>query len=132
MDDETEIEDIVSRLDSIVPRDSGWVEFTQYGGGPDEGKINANKDGYRRLGIEFLKSTLLNQHDEFEVDIEYLVSPESTINFDLFTLNESRLNDPITNTLADRILPFVALLIGLIGIGIFITGMATIGRWILG
>ena len=88
--------------------------------------------GYRRLGIEFLKSTLSPQDNELQVDIEYLVSSESTINFDLFVLNGSRIEKPSAYTIADRLLPLGCILIGLISIGIFVTGLATIARWIIG
>ena len=88
-DSDNELRSVVSALDESVPRDGSWIQLTQYGGGPDEGKITGNRNGYRRLGIEFLRATLDDDPEQgFGVDLEYLVSPDSTINFDCFELSD--------------------------------------------
>jgi hypothetical protein len=62
----------------------------QQGGGPDESKVGGNLSGYQRLGIEFLKATLRDDPTQpFDVNLDYLVSEESTIGFDWFELADA-------------------------------------------
>jgi hypothetical protein len=49
----------VEELDDLVPDYDAAVRLEQYGGGPDECKIIANKYGLLRLGIELLKAGLI-------------------------------------------------------------------------
>jgi hypothetical protein len=56
--------------------------FQQYGGGPDESRIVANRGGHLRLGIELMKGALAvpagtHGPQNTPVDIEYLISEES-------------------------------------------------------
>src|SRR5688572_15306493 len=54
--DERKVQDAIAFLDEEVPRGHARVKLDQYGGGPDESRIIANKDGFLRLGVEFLKA----------------------------------------------------------------------------
>jgi hypothetical protein len=88
MNDEA-IQNAISSLDKAVPKEGARVAMVQYGGGPDESQIIANRQGYLRLGIEFLKaaySTPLQPEpkapDMVKLDLEYLLTNDSDINFD--------------------------------------------------
>jgi hypothetical protein len=88
-----QIEEAVEFLDSQISRENARVKLHQYGGGPDEGQIIANEAGYLRLGIEFLKAAFAapRANQEFnavDVDIDYLITNDSTINFDWFERRE--------------------------------------------
>jgi len=130
-DDEANLRSIILALDDSVPRDGSWVRLTQYGGGPDEGQITANRDGYRRLGIEFLKATLDDDSEQgFGVDLEYLVSRESTINFDWFELTDTIPPAKYTYGWIDRVLPIGCLTAFVIAAIIFVIGVGTVVQWI--
>ena len=92
--DRDELADIVDQLDRRVPREGAWIELKQYGGGPDEGQVIGNREGYLRLGVEFLKAAAAKAPNEpiaeaahpVSVDLEYLIDESSTINFDWFEI----------------------------------------------
>jgi hypothetical protein len=131
IDDETDLRSIISALDDCVPRDGSWVQLTQYGGGPDEGQITGNRNGYRRLGIEFLKATLDDDSEQgFGVDLEYLVSPDSTINFDWFELSDTQSPTKSTYGWFDRVLPIGCLTVFAVAVIIFVIGVGTVIQWI--
>ena len=130
-DDEANLRSIILALDGSVPRDGSWVQLTQYGGGLDEGQITGNRNGYRRLGIEFLKATLDDDSDQgFGVDLEYLVSPDSTINFDWFELTDRLSLTKSTHSWIDRVMPIGCLTLFVVAAIIFVIGVGTVVQWI--
>lgn len=129
--DDTDLRAIISALNDSVPRDGSWVQLTQYGGGPDEGQITGNRNGYRRLGIEFLKATLDDNSEQgFGVDLEYLVSPDSTINFDWFELTDTLSPTKSTYGWLDRAMPIGCLTVFVVAAIIFVIGVGTVVQWI--
>ncbi|QDT03864.1 hypothetical protein K227x_22490 [Rubripirellula lacrimiformis] len=130
-DDDTDLRSIISALDDSVPRDGSWVQLTQYGGGPDEAKMTGNRNGYRRLGIELLQATLNDDSEQgFGVDLEYLVSPDSTINFDWFELSDTHSSTKPTNRWFDRVMPIGCLTVFAVAVIIFAIGVGTVIQWI--
>lgn len=94
MMDEEDIRLAIEKLDLGIPKDGAIVRFQQYGGGPDESKMEANESGYLRLGVELLKAAYSKKSYKTEgnsifVDLEYLVSPDSDVDFDWFERNDS-------------------------------------------
>ncbi len=89
---DNQISEHIVWLDKEVPRDGAKVMMVQYGGGPDEGKIIANRTGFLRLGIELAKGDVLPTMDDNSmhvgVDINYLIGSGSTIRFDWFERRE--------------------------------------------
>lgn len=86
-----EIKNIVDGLDKRVSRDGARVQFDIYGGGSDEGRVQANQKGYLRLGIEFLKAAfapppkdIRDPDNIVDVDIDYLTNKDAPIQFDWF------------------------------------------------
>src|SRR5688572_3123919 len=125
--DPVQIADMIESLDREVPREGAWVEMEQYGGGPDEGQIVANRLGFLRLGIEFLKAGIANDPHGSDaagprgapIDLEYLVTPDSTINFDWFELRESPQERPAYRTrLVDSVVSFGCLMLFLACVGL--------------
>lgn len=122
---------ILSALDEWVPREGSWIQLSQYGGGPDEGQIIGNPNGYRRLGIEFMKATLENDPERnFGVDLEYLISPDSTINFDWFELSDTPRKTKLSCGWSDRLLSIGCLTFLVLAATIALIGVETIVQWI--
>jgi hypothetical protein len=122
---------LVDELDAQVPREGALVRFEQYGGGPDESKVVANRAGYFRLGIEFLKGGLApfnpgKNADLIEVEIEYLLDAESNISFDWFERTEQISRQPARNQS-----PLTQHVLGLTVAAVLITLLvcAAVGAW---
>jgi hypothetical protein len=129
--DETDFRSIIGALDDCVPREGAWVQLKQYGGGPNEGQITGNCNGYRRLGIEFLKATLDDESEQgFGVDLEYLVSADSTINFDWFELSDTHSPKKSTYGWIDRVMAIGGLIVCAAAFIMFVIGVGTVVQWI--
>jgi hypothetical protein len=91
--DSHRLSELIGELDDQVPVDGAIVQFIQYGGGPDESKIIANRLGYLRLGIEFLKGGIAIPSGAapslVNVVIDYLTDDNSNISFDWFEHTEA-------------------------------------------
>ena len=92
MTNESRVEELVQELDTIVARDAARVHLRQYGGGPDETQIIANRSGYLRLGIEFLKAGVAVPDEKLSVplDFEYLLTSDSDV-----SINWAEQRDPV-------------------------------------
>ena len=87
-DDLSKLAPLVAELDQGVSKNGAVVRLERYGGGSNESKIVANRLGYLRLGIEFLKAALAAPTTEeaagpatIGVELSYLIHPDSNINF---------------------------------------------------
>ena len=93
------LNELINQLDSKAPKDEAKVIFHQYGGGPDESKIIANTNGYLRLGVEFLKAAFAKPSDTtdtaIDIDLDYLITEDSTINFDWFERTDKVVNEEV-------------------------------------
>lgn len=89
----TEISRIVSELDDGISKENAKVSFKsdEY---EDESYIVATQNGYLRLGVEFLKAGFAQYNDsqnnphEIDVDLDYLTSIDSDVNYYYFERNE--------------------------------------------
>ncbi|WP_028313241.1 hypothetical protein [Desulfatibacillum aliphaticivorans] len=144
--DHEKVKDFISSLDESVPKEGAAVRMDQYGGGPDESGIRANQAGYLRLGIEFLKAAYAEpayrdkggddvDREYLDVDLEYLVSLESDVNFDSFerTENVELINEDLANIGRLNVLAGCVITVGLIffiiwGVSSF---FMTVSKWIL-
>jgi len=125
-----ELRFLVSALNERVPREGSWVQLTQYGGGPDEGRITGNRDGYRRLGVEFLKATVDDAPKRtFHVDLAYLITPDSTINFDWFELSDTPSSISSKRNWLERLLLVGCLMVFAMAAIIFVIGLGTVIQW---
>ncbi|MBI9077293.1 MAG: hypothetical protein JEZ02_17935 [Desulfatibacillum sp.] len=93
---------LIQDLDHLVPREGAAVKLDQYGGGPDESRLAANRAGYLRLGIEFLKAAFAepvnysddpipdkNGDGQINVDLDYMILRGTEIHFDWFERTEN-------------------------------------------
>ena len=53
-----ELQDLISKLEPEVSKDTALFEVYQYGGGPDESFVKANKEGLQLFALELLKASL--------------------------------------------------------------------------
>jgi len=132
--DEDKIKAIIKQLDDEVPREGAKVILEQYGGGPDESQIVANQKGYLRLGVEFLKAAFAERksiskkgYDSIPIDFGYLISENSTVDFDNFEITESFPDTTYKRKITDRLIPLVFVgilaviaLLALIGFGVVV------------
>src|SRR5436190_7629307 len=93
---ETAAEELVAKFDTLVPRDGACVTLRQYGGGAGESRVIANRRGYLRLGIEFLKAAFApaNKEHAVKADIRYLLTEDSDVGFDWLERREDLPQSP--------------------------------------
>jgi hypothetical protein len=120
-------------LDDAVPRDNARVKFEQYGGGPDESHVIANREGYLRLGVEFLKAAyapagIAHSRDAVPVDLDYLVTSDSTVDFDWFERREP--DSASTLDAGSHVVPIIILGMFLSVIGLAAVGLYTVAHWL--
>jgi hypothetical protein len=133
---EQSIKALVEKLDGMVPKDNAHIELAMYGGGPDESQIKGDQRGYLRLGIEFLKAAFATKMDpkspdSIDVELDYLISDNSDVSFDLFFRVEDFAKPAKTESVSSRV---SSILIFTFFIGLFICaviGIGTVGRWIV-
>lgn len=130
-----EIERVIESLDKEVPQDGAKVRFFQYGGGPDESAIHANKIGYLRLGIEFLKAAFAPQEksghpNAIKVSLDYLCDPESDVSFNAFERQEDLKTEPHVETFKNKLIGYCFLSIFIISCCLAIIGIFTVVRWV--
>ena len=69
---EARIEAIIGELESVASKEKGYFSMWQYGGGPDESFIKANRDGLRLYAIELLKASLETDNDVGNGEVGWL------------------------------------------------------------
>jgi len=84
--DHREIKEIISKLDSSIPKEGAEVIFRSFG----ETAVYANREGYLRLGIEFLKQAF--NETGLDSDIQYMIDKDSDFSIDHFTVSKEQLN----------------------------------------
>ena len=132
--EDAETKRLIQLLDEGVEKENAKVLLTQYGGGPDESKIIATKEGYLRFGIEIMKAAYVNKLDEKEkdsvgIEMDYFLSDDSDIGFDWFERKEN-LEAPVTvQTLKDRAYSAFGMIAVFFIIGIISAGFINGIRW---
>jgi len=114
MDDTTldEIKSTAHDLDAKVPKEGAAVQFVFVadGGTPDESLVEANRLGYLRMGIEFLKAafarTGTGSRGILDASIDHLTTEQSQIRFIGLARNEDLRPPPPRGvpTIKDRLL----------------------------
>lgn len=135
--DEDKIRKLIEALDHSVPREGGRVKMSEYGGGKDESMIIANRTGYLRFGIEFLKCAFAgptkdaNENNNYiEADIQYLVTKDSTVNFDWFERREDVKLETMKASKENLLLKIGGTAIAIIVLIMILIGFVTTIKWI--
>lgn len=79
---DTEIKELIRKLDSAVSKEGATASFRSFG----ETAVLANRQGYLRLGIEFMKRAYDETNDHSAID--YMISKESDFSIDHFTITQ--------------------------------------------
>jgi hypothetical protein len=130
---EDELSSLIERLDREVPKVGALVKLHQYGGGPDECQVVANRAGYLRLGIEFLKGAFASSINPKEpsgvrVDVDYLITGDSSVNFDWFERREDLPERSTAPPTPGRIAAAVAVTFFLLLLVLSAVGLVTVLR----
>ena len=99
---------------------------------PTNRKIVATEAGFLRLGVEFLKAasapSLKGETTAIAVNLESLVSPESTVTFDWFERVESH-EQQFKLTQPSSTLRFSLAIAGIFLVAMVLVGIVTTVRW---
>ena len=127
-----EIQRIVDELDRGILKENARVSLQRYGGDLDEAFIVATERGYLRMGVEFLKAGLTpylhteksrgKRPNEINVDLEYLITEDSDVQFDYFERTENIKIETYQKSWMDKLIP-----IAVLGVIILILGFALVG-----
>ncbi len=78
--EESQVRELIENLDERVSKEGAYVKIIVYGGGLMDTKLVANRNGYLRLGIEFLKAAFAEKdykQEKFpniiDIDLDYLL-----------------------------------------------------------
>ena len=130
--DDARIQQTISWLDDEIPREGARVRLDQYGDGPDESRIIANKLGFLRLGLELLRGAYApteQDTDAVTVDIDYLLTADSSIGFDWF---ERREPEDEHASSSSRFAPVVILSVVAVLALLMLIGLVVVVRWLVG
>ena len=130
---ETQLRELVARLDNLVPRDGAHLTLT----GDSNGRTSSgNRLGYLRFGVEWLVAALapLPASDEsptrIEPDLGYLLTPGSSVPFELSEVDEAIGSRPPVEARLGLIGHLVAgvVLVGLLLLIVF--AVFALARWV--
>jgi hypothetical protein len=130
---------LVSEIDSIVPREGGYLKFVQYGGGPDESYVTGSRLGYLRFGLEFLRGSVGEAYPDqpgglpnASINLVNIVDAASDIRFDWFEISEGPDKpDQLRRKSRDRLLGCGCAGILISGVVFAVIGCISIIRWLL-
>lgn len=127
-----EIKQIVDELDRNIPKENAKVSLQKYGGDLDEAFIVATENGYLRMGVEFLKAGfapyisaekfLGKRPYAIDVEIDYLITDDSEVNFDYFERREDVTVKTYEESWADKFVPIIV-----VGVMLSILVLALVG-----
>ena len=136
-----EIRKLIEELRNRNNSDDAYIGFYQYGGGPDESYIKANRQGLEIHAAELLEAAL-ETRAEFEKGKEKtfgldnkLYDNESDYGFDYVELKKEKRNEikpysEYKETWKDKIFKVGCIGIGILLIAFIIIGFITVITWI--
>ena len=130
-----EIETILADLDERIPRPEKCVQITVYGGGPDESRMRATRDGFLRLGLEimraaFAKPTVPEHPHILDVNVDAILTDDSEVGIDWFERVETITQPEVELRFRDKLAPAVIALILIAILICTVVGAGTIIWWI--
>lgn len=136
-----EIGELINELRNQKNYDEAYIGFFQYGGGPDESYIKANRQGLELHAAELLAAALETE-SEFETGKEKtygldqdLLDDDSEFGFNYVELKKEKRNDikrysEYKKTWKDRAFEIGCVTIGIILVALIIIGFITAVTWI--
>jgi hypothetical protein len=132
---EAELQELVERLDRLVPKDGAHLTIPA---DPDKNATVGNRLGYLRFGIEFLAAALRPLPDSdaapprITPNLDYFLTEGSETAFDLCELDESIGSRPPARS---RLGPTGQLVVGVVVVLMLILlfiGVSVVWRWVFG
>ena len=136
-----EIGELINELRSKKNYDEAYIGFFQYGGGPDESFIKANRQGLELHAAELLAAALETE-TEFEIGKEKtygldqdLLDDDSEFGFSYVELKKEKRNDikpysEYKETWKDKAFKIGCITIGILLVVLLIIGFITAVTWI--
>jgi hypothetical protein len=129
-----ELRELANQLDRLVPREGAKLRLPS---DPDGSTTAGTQRGYLRLAIELLRAGLqpLERGDEHDVphiplDIDYLLTPDSTSPFDLCEVVDDVERLPPRVQKLHPLGQLIAALLAVAVVGLIIVGAAAILSWL--
>lgn len=139
-----ELQNIIDKLENENRKENAYFGIFEYGGGPDESYIKANKQGLELFALEILKAArdteeLLNNDKEESIfplgfDEDWIDNDCSTYIQYVEPTDETRANvkqESYVETWKDKTMKFGCISAILMAIASAIVGIVTIVKWIV-
>ena len=132
---EAEIQELVERLDRLVPKDGAHLTIPA---DPDRNATIGNRLGYLRFGIEFLAAALhpLPASDaappRLTPNLDYVLTEGSETAFDLCELDESIGSRPPARSRLGPTGQLVAGVVVVLTLILLFLGVSLVWRWVFG
>jgi hypothetical protein len=133
-----ELEELRSRIEELdegVTKDNARIRIYRWGGDDDESVMIATRNGYLRLGIEFLKAGVAPDppyppDSSIHVDLEYLIDDNSTVFFENFELVETLPPEETAETWKDTVVIYAILTVLVALLLLAVIGAVAVIRWL--
>jgi hypothetical protein len=133
---DSELSELVERLDQLVPRDRAKLRIL---GDADGNATHGTLDGYRRLGVELLRATLSpvpqteSQPARLLLDIDYLLIGDEESPLGLCEIHEALEERPAPErNRLDPVAQLLAALVVVVLLVLILIGASAVLGWILG
>lgn len=141
---EEELKKIITQLKSRNEKNKAHFGFYQYGGGPDESYIKANKQGLELFAVELLRAGIESKNREFannkvetigldldwiHQDGDFLIDYIEITNKDRDSTNKAFPTNK--ESWKEKILKVGCIVIGIVVIGLIVIGFISVLSWIL-
>jgi len=132
---EAELEELVERLDRLVPKDGAHLTIPA---GPDRNVTVGNRLGYLRFGTEFLAAALRPLPESeaapprISPNLDYLLTEGSETAFDLCELDESIASRPPARSRLGPAGQLVAGVVVVLSLILLFIGASVVWRWVFG
>ena len=132
---EAELDELVTRLDGLVPKEGAYLTIPA---DPDGNTTVGNRLGYLRFGVEMLRAALRPVPSSDEApprilpDLDYLLTTDSETPFDLCEIDESIVSRP---PVASKLGALGQLTAGVLVVGaiiVLLIGSLVVWRWVFG
>lgn len=130
------LQHIIDQLNETTLKEKATFGIFQYGGGPDESFVRANKEGLEIFAIELLK-VVKSIEDYEDQQIHSLEFEESWIDEQSNTfiqyielVSKREISKMATSSISNNIAPIVVILILVIIVIVFLVGLGTLISWV--
>jgi len=136
------LKEFITELEKRNEKEKAFFGFHQYGGGPDESCIKANRKGLELYAVELLKAGIESENLEYNenkvqsigLDTEWTdENGEFFFDYVELTKKEKELNEKFPeykDTWKDKVFKVGCIGIGILLVGLILVGLITVITWI--